>query len=50
VREQVTVVATKANQGLAGLCDRRQDEINKVNDDVSELQSQLENIISLTQA
>ncbi|XP_006460768.1 hypothetical protein AGABI2DRAFT_203958 [Agaricus bisporus var. bisporus H97] len=50
VREQVTVVATEAHQGLAELCDKRQGEVDKVNDDIAELRSQLESIISRTLA
>lgn len=50
MKEQVSVVADTTCQGLAELCDKRQEEVDKVKDDVSELQCQLGTITPRTQA
>ena len=48
VRDQVVVVAEAACKGLAELCERRQDEVDKVKNEVVELQNQLKEITSRT--
>jgi len=48
LRDQVVVVAEAACKGLAELCEKRQVEVDKVKNEVVELQNQLKEITSRT--
>lgn len=50
MKEQVVVVADAACQGLKELCHQRQEEVDKVKDDVVKLQGELKEITLRTQA
>jgi len=48
MKDQVVVVADAACKGLAELCEKRQNEVDKVKNEVVELQNQLRGITSRT--
>jgi len=48
LRDQVVVVSEAACKGLAELCEKRQVEVDKVKNEVVELQNQLKEITSRT--